>query len=108
MLVVAGPGLRGAFCWGAGLGAGWPGIVMPGGRQIAPRHCCDGVVGVDGVDESDDESGELGSPGFGGFDGFDGLELDDEDEDGRFGSGMGLVGITPVAYAPAQARTLVT
>ena len=106
MLVVAGPGLRGAFCFGAGLGAGWPGIVMPGGRQIAPRHCCVGVVGVDGVDESDDEPGALGAPGLGGFDGF---ELDDEDdEDGRFGSGMGLVGITPVAYAPAQARTLVT
>lgn len=104
VLVAGAPGFWGAF-FGAGLGAGCPGIVMPGGRQIAPRHCCDGVDGLGGVEESDDESG----PGWPGFGGFDGVELDDFDEEGgRLGSGIGLVGMTPVAYAAAQASTLFT
>lgn len=61
-----------------------------------PRHCWLGVVvvGAEGPDEGAPLDGEDGRDG----------ELDDELDGGRI-SGIGVVGITPVAYAAAQAST---
>ena len=83
-------------CWP---GIGSPGMVTPGGRHT-PRttHCWVGMVVVGAVVEGTD-----GSPGLRLSDGVLSREcpglrflLDDDEDFGRLGSGIGLVGMTPV------------
>ena len=99
----SGATLVGALVVGAGRCCGGSncGGIRFGGRHSAPMQVSGG--GVVDVLSGDDGVEEL-SPGVVGFDGFfveDLLAL-------RFGSGIGFVGITPVAYAPAQLKTLAT
>ena len=104
IVVVVTDGAPGALVLAGVVGFGWsgsgrPGMVTPGGRHT-PRatHCWVGLVGV--VEEA------LGVSD--GADGSPGLRLSDTDRSaerpgfllldgvGRLGSGIGLVGMTPV------------
>lgn len=80
---------RGAFC--LGVARGWPGS---GGRVIVGRQITRQGGGVDVVLDEVEDSDSLPL----GRDGVDGLDDEERDEDfACLGSGIGLVGITPVA-----------
>ena len=87
-------------CFSVGGGA-CPGRVI-GGRQTMKQFCGGGAgLRTDG-DEDDGPEGVVDD-----VEELDWLLLEELDAL-RFASGIGLVGITPVAYAPAQPSTLAT